>query len=190
MGHNKLTAKQEGFAKDIANKKYTFHWEAYAANYNVSPKTSKNTLYVKSCELMSNGKVAERIKEIEGKIKAREKVTLDEILIKLSKRVNLDIREMFDNDDCMKPIHKLTQEQAMFLASFDVLEIWEWEEYEDAAGKKKKRKIQTGVLKKVKLESIKDIMDMLIKHYGGYAKDDTPANSNLEAIRDIINAVK
>ena len=185
MGHKKLTAKQDGFAYDIANKKYDFQWEAYEANYNVKGMT-RNSIYVEACKLIQNPKVALRIKEIEDKIKAKEKVTLDEILIKLSQRVNLDIREMFDENDCLIPIKEMTQEQAIFIESFDTNELWGWED--DESGKK--QRTQIGVIKKVKIESIRSIMDMLIKYYGGYAKDNEQKSSNLDAIREIVQGSK
>ena len=179
MGNNKLTEKQDAFARDVANKKYKYIWEAYAANYNAKD-SSKNVLYVNSCKLLANAKVALRIKEIEDRIQAKEKVTLDEIIVKLSQRVNMDIRGMFDDDSCMKGIKELTKEQAMFINSFDVQEIW-------GASGDSKGKVKIGVLKKVKLESIKDMLDMLIRHYGGYAKDNKQKGSGIsEAIKEVI----
>lgn len=182
MGHSKLTDKQERFAQDIANKKYKFFWEAYAANYDTKTK-NKNVLYVNSCKLLANDKVALRIKEIEDKIKALEKVTLDEIIIKLSQRVNLDIREMYNDDGTFKNIKELTQEQAMFLVGIDTQEIW-------SKGAKGAPSEQIGVVKKVKIESIKDMLDMLIRHYGGYAKDKEMPQSNIDAMREVIESMR
>lgn len=174
MGHNKLTEKQEGFASDIANKKYKYHWEAYAANYGAE-KMSKNTLYVKTCELLANGKVAVRVKELEEKIRAKEKITLDEIIVKLSQRVNMDLRAMFNDDNTFKNIKDLTQEQAMFLCSFEVTTAYKGDSEEP---------IRVEV-KKIKFESIKDMLDMLVRHYGGYAKDEDKT-SDIEHIKDIV----
>lgn len=186
MGHSKLTAKQESFASDIANKKYKFHWEAYAAHYNTS-KMSQNTIYQEACRLLSNCKVTARIGEIEAKIKLKEKITLDGVLVKLAQRVNLDVREMYDDDDCLIPIKQMTQIQAMFISSFDVAEIWSWH-VDELSGVKVKT--QTGVVKKVKLESIQSILDMLMKNLGGYSKDNELGTSNLEAIRAIVEGSK
>ena len=182
MGHSKLTQKQEGFASDVANKTYKFIWEAYAAHYNTKGM-SQNTIYQESCRLLANPKVTARIQEIEEKIKLKEKVTLDEIIVKLSQRVNLDIREMYNDDGSFKNPKELTQEQAMFLNSFDVSEIWGFEIDEESG---KKERTQIGVMKKVKLESIKDMLDMLIRHYGGYAKDNEQKVGDLEAIREVV----
>ena len=186
MGHSKLTAKQEGFATDIANKKYDFHWEAYKANY-ATKTTSMNALYVNSCKLLANAKVALRIKEIEDKIKAKEQITLDQILVKLSDRCNLDMREMFNDDGTFKNIKELTQEQAMFLVGFDVNELWGYEKNEESG---KNERTQIGWAKKVKIESIKDIMDMLIKVHGGYAKDKEFGGDNLDAIKELIDKIR
>lgn len=180
MGHSKLTAKQESFAQDIANKKYKFHWEAYAANYN-SQTNSKNSLYVKSCELLANSKVAVRIAEIEAKIKAKEKLTLDEILVRLAKRNEIDIRGLLNDDGTFKKISELTEDQAIFITGFKVTEIW---------GKGDDAGTQLGRTVDVKIESFKDIMDMLIRNHGGYAKDKESATDNLELLRDIVEGIK
>jgi hypothetical protein len=175
----RLTAKQEAFAWDIANKTYDFIWQAYAASYDIK-KMSQNAIYVESCRLLQNPKVSLRVKEIEDKIKEQEVIKLDEILVKLSNRVNLDIREMFDDNGTMKSIKELTKDQAMFISSFDVSEIW---------GTVNKSRQQIGELKKVKMESIKDMLDMLIRVYGGYAKD-KEEKSDLQEIKEIIEAAK
>jgi len=189
MGHSKLTQKQDAFSSDIANKKYKHHWLAYEANYNCKGM-SQNSIYVETCRLMQNPKVSLRIKEIEDKIKAKEQITLDEILVKLSERCNLDMREMFNDDNSFKNIKELDQEQAMFLSSFEVVELFDWVARTDDKGKSKKERIQIGWVKKVKIESIKDIMDMLIKVHGGYAKDNDQKGNNLEAIRELIYDVR
>ena len=173
----------EAFAWDIANKTYETIWEAYAANYDAK-KSSQNVLYVNSCKLLAKDKIAIRIKELEKKIRDKEKVTLDEIIVKLSQRVNLDIRNMFNDDNSLKNIKDLTQEQAMFLVSFDVQEIW-GPSFADS-----KIKQVIGVVKKVKMESIKDMLDMLVRHYGGYAKDKEQPEGNLDEIREMIEGIK
>lgn len=186
MGHSKLTAKQEAFSSDVANKKYDFHWLAYEANYNCK-RMSKNSMYVEACLLLQNHKVAQRIKEIEDKIKAKEQITLDQILVKLSDRCNLDIREMYNDDGTFKNIKELTQEQAMFLVEINTQELWGYEKNEESG---KSERTQIGWAKKVKIESIKDIMDMLIKVHGGYAKDNEQKTDNLDAIKEIIDKIK
>ena len=180
MGSDKLTTKQNAFASDVANKKYDYIWEAYAANYSTKG-WNQNSIYVEACKLRSSPKVLLRIKDIEDKIQAKEKITLDEIIVKLSQRVNLDIREMYNTDGSFKNITEMTQEQAMFIASFEVNEIW---------GNVNKERAQIGVVKKVKVESIKDILDMLVRHYGGYAKDKAAVGTDLDAIKEIIDAIK
>lgn len=181
MATNKLTPKQEAFAWDIANKTYDYAWEAYSAAYNTKNWT-KNALYVEACKALAHPKIILRIKELEKKIKDKEKVTLDEIIVKLSQRVEMDIREMFNDDNTLKNIKDLTKEQAMFLKDFEVQEIW------GPTGDKGKTVI--GTLKKVKMESIKDMLDMLVRHYGGYAKDKENAGGNIEAIRELVQELK
>lgn len=176
---NPLTKKQDGFAWDIANKTYDYDWEAYAAHYDTK-KMSQNAIYVEACRLRSNPKISLRIKAIEKKIRDEEKVTLDEIIIKLSQRVNMDIREMYNDDGTFKNIKDLTQEQAMFLTGIDTQEIW---------GKEGKESVQIGVVKKVKIESIKDMLDMLIRHYGGYAKDKDFDKSEISEIKELISGL-
>lgn len=188
-GHNRLTEKQDLFSIDIANKKYKFHWEAYAAHYDCS-KMSQNAIYVETCRLLQNPKVALRIEELEAKIKNKEIVTLNDVIQKLSDRVNMDIRDMFNDDSTFKEIKQMTQLQATFLNSFEVHELWGWESKE-VGGKTVKVKTQMGLVKKIKMESIKDILDMLMKYHGGYAKDNDSGTADaLTHLADIIGEAK
>lgn len=185
MVNDRLTTRQEAFANDVANKKYGYIWEAYVANYTTKG-WSQNSIYVEACKLRSHPKVSLRIDEIENKIKEKEKITLDEIIVKLSNRCDLDVRDMYNDDGSFKNIKELTKDQALFLVGIDTQEIWGWTEGDDG----KKHKNQIGTVKKVKIESIKDIMDMLIKVYGGYIKDnEQKSDGNLDAIRAIVEGI-
>lgn len=177
---NRLTPKMDGFAYDIANKTYDFDWQAYSAHYNTK-NWSKNAIYVEACKLRSHPKVLLRIKELEDKIREEEKLTLDDIIIKLSKRSEVDIRGLLNDDGTFKKISELTEDQAIFISGFKVSEIW---------GRGDEAGIQIGRIVDVKIESFKDIMDMLIRHHGGYAKDKDTGSNNLDAIKEIIESVK
>lgn len=184
MAKEDLTHKQEEFARFVAEG--NTYADAYKKAYNAS-KMKITTIYVKSSELVSDGKISVRISEIKKEIKDQEKVTLDEAIIKLSKRINQDIREMFNEDGSFKNIKELTKEQAMFISSFEVHEIWGSVEGPDG----KNHKEQIGELKKVKIESIKDMLDMIIKVHGGYIKEPSVSVvDNLDKIRDILKDIK
>lgn len=175
----KLTPKREKFCKDIAYETFDFDYQAYEAHFSTA-NMSKNSIYTETFKLMQVPAVSLRIKELRAKKRAAEKVTLDEIIVKLSKRVNLDIREMFNDDNTFKNIKDLSQEQAMFLRDFEVITTYKGNEEEPF-------RIE---VKKVKLETLKDMLDMLIKHYGGYAAEKSDAEKVLDSTRELINELR
>lgn len=180
MSKDRLTVKQENFARDIANKKYKYIWQAYEANYDIK-KSSQAALYVSSCRLLANEKVASRIEELEREIKAKEEVTLDESIVKIGQRINSDVRDYFNDDGSFKNPKDLTKAQASFLNSFEVVTTF----------KGTGEEIYKIEIKKVKFESWKDLLDMNIRRLGGYAKDqEGGVNETLGHLKDIINSAK
>ena len=173
-----LTLKEDTFAKYVAEGK--LYYEAYKLAYNAE-KMGINTIYVKSSLLMSKDKIRIRVEEYRKQIKAQEKLTLDEIIVRLSRRNEVDIKGYVNPDGTFKKIDELTDDQAVFISGFKVSEIW---------GRGENSGTQIGRVVDIKIESFKDIMDMLIRHYGGYAKDKEPVNSNLDLIKELLDKIK
>lgn len=75
-----LTIKQEAFCQayiETGNASEAYR-TAYAAD-----KMKAEAIHVKASELLSNGKVSVRLKELQGEIKKRHNVTVDSLLAEL-----------------------------------------------------------------------------------------------------------
>jgi phage terminase small subunit len=177
---DKLTIKQEKFCQSVAHKEFDFIWEAYATHYSTS-KMSQNTIYQESCRLLANRKISARIQEIEKEIVSKSQKTLDDILIAMSRRLDINIKAFHNEDGSFKNVHELTDDEAMCINEFNTEEIW--------AGKGADRQ-QIGRIVKVKLIDMKSLWDMFMKKYGAYVtklKVDTEDLSHLEDLLKGIN---
>jgi phage terminase small subunit len=77
-----LTIKQEAFCQayiETGNASEAYR-TAYAAD-----KMKAEAIHVKASELLSNGKVSVRLKELQGEIKQRHNVTVDSLLAELER---------------------------------------------------------------------------------------------------------
>lgn len=75
-----LTIKQEAFCQayiETGNASEAYR-TAYAAD-----KMKAEAIHVKASELLSNGKISVRVKELQGEIKQRHNVTVDSLLKEL-----------------------------------------------------------------------------------------------------------
>jgi len=74
----KLTPKQEKFAQlyvELGNAS-----EAYRRSYNVKETTKDTTINVKASELLSNGNVSVRVKELQENLKQKNQITKQDII--------------------------------------------------------------------------------------------------------------
>jgi len=187
MASDKLTAKQNAFAEDIGNFKYDYDWLAYEANYDCK-KMSKNAIYVETCRLLQNPKIALRIKEIREQTVKRNHVTVDEVLNELANWIRFDPLSIVDpDDDSIKRLADMPKEARMSLAEIHVQELFEMLPNESGSGKVRTK---IGELKKIKFYDKTKVADMFMKKFGEYLPDKDGLSSSLEAIRDIIEGLK
>ena len=177
---NMLTEKQEQFARDIASLKFEFQWEAYAASYSTK-NMKQDTIYQESCRLLANPKVSARVRNLRDKAAKQSIITLEEILKKITDRMNLDVRDMFEDDGTLKPIKELTFEQGQALASFDVVETWNG---------RSEDKYQSGAIKKVKLVDFKGIMELMMKKMGLFVNKLDIKVTDIEHIKEILHSIE
>jgi hypothetical protein len=69
MAHVKLTAKQEAFCQGIADG--LGQADSYRAAYDAEGMKD-NVIYARASELMKNGKVADRIKELRSEVQEKQ----------------------------------------------------------------------------------------------------------------------
>lgn len=154
-----LTPKQEKFCIEYiktGNKS-----EAYRLAYDTE-NMSDETIHVKANELSNNGKVRVRIEELQKDIAERNKIDIDELVQTLANIVRFDIAELYDKNDKLKSIHDIPKEQREAIEELTVLE-----EYQ---GYGKEREL-IGFTKKIKASGKQAAIDKLLKHLGGYEKD-------------------
>lgn len=119
-----------------------------------------------------------------GLSKLREKaekdtgVTLERVIKEIAKGAFFDPRAMFNEDGSPKAITDLADREASALAGFEVLDQFE------GSGPDR---VFVGHLKKFKLSERKAYLDMLMKHLGGYEKDNEQKTSPLVELLGIVH---
>lgn len=72
-----LTLKQEAFTQayfETGNAS-----EAYRRSYNAHPACKPNTVEKRACELLKNGKVAGRLRQLQAEARKRHDITIDKL---------------------------------------------------------------------------------------------------------------
>ena len=181
MAKEDLTHKQEEFARFVAEG--NTYADAYKKAYNAS-KMSINTIYVKSSELIADGKVSVRVDELKKDAIKRNQVTIDQVLEQLKNWLLFDPIELIDEEtDAIKSLKQMSKEARMSIAEMTVSEIWGSVEGPD--GKNHREVI--GELKKVKFIDKRATADMFMKKFGEYIDDKSNnVSDNLDKIRDIV----
>ncbi|WP_297097844.1 terminase small subunit [uncultured Draconibacterium sp.] len=175
-----LTAKQELFAQAVAKGKT--YADAYREAYPSSKKWKNEAVWVKSSELMTNGKVLVRVKEIQEEIQERNKVVLNEVLQEMARWLRFNIKSIMKEDGAMKSFEEMTDDEAACIASFEVVELFE--------GKGKDRTM-IGYLKKVKLIDKRAISDQFMKHFGAYQDAKMKVQfEDLSHLEDLLKGIK
>ncbi|MDX8341176.1 terminase small subunit [Draconibacterium sp. IB214405] len=173
-----LTVKQENFAQLVAAG--STYAAAYQEAYDVKT-ASKNNIYVKSSQLMDRDKIRIRVEHLQEESLRRNQVNLDEVLTEMSRWIRFDIRDLFNSDNTLKNIDKLSEDVRKNVASFEVLECYE--------GSGKNRKL-VGFLKKVKLHDKTKVADMFMKKFGAYITKLKMEEEDLSHLEDLLNSIK
>lgn len=129
---------------------------AYRAAYdaeNMKPVTVRR----KAAELLENGNVAARVRELQASLLKRHEVTVDRVLQEFAKLAFLDIRKAFDENGNLKPVIELDDDTAAAIAALDVETLFD--------GKGSEREA-IGRLSKIKLIDKKGALDSLARHLG------------------------
>lgn len=168
----KLTPKQEAFCQafiQTGNKS-----AAYRMSYNCS-KMKNESINRKAVELFDNVNVTARIKQLQSVVAERNKITIDEIVSSLADMVRFDIAELYDDQGCLKPIHQIPIHARQMIS-----EIETFEEFRGSGSDKK----AVGQVQKVKIVRKLDAAEKLMRHLGGYQKDNAQKTSVLVMSND------
>jgi len=150
-----LTAKQESYCQNyvVCGNQST----AYRLAYDAEDMNS-NTVAVKACELHANGNISVRIKELQQETWERNKASIDELVNVLSGMVRFDIAELYDENGNLLPIKEMPLIARQMISELTSDEI-------RLSGS------VIGEVKKVKTIAKLDAVEKLMKHLGGYEKD-------------------
>lgn len=156
-----LTEKQEAYCQNYLicgnqSAAYRIAFDAEVMN--------ANAVAVEACRLHANPKVSLRIKELQTEAYERNKIAIDEIIQTLAGMVRFDIAELYDDDGTLLPLKQIPLAARQMINQLDVEEL---STYVD------KEKIVIGYTKKIRTYSKLDAIEKLMKHLGGYEKDNT-----------------
>jgi len=188
MANDKLTNKQEGFSQDIASGRFDYDWLSYEANYNCKGM-SQNAIYVETCRLLQNPKVALRVAELRQGTVKRNEVTINKVLEQLANWLLFDPLDITDEKtDCVKRLADMDKRARMSLSEIHVQELWEMIPLE--SNPKVKIKTKVGELKKIKFIDKRAVSDQFMKKFGAYTNQENDLSSNLDAIKDLIETIR
>ena len=150
-----LTIKQEAFCQayiKLGDKTAAFR-EAYSCS-----NMKNETIHVRACKLAVEYKISTRIAELQSEVKERNNITIDEIVTTLSDMLKFDIAELYDSNGSLKNIHSIPKKARMMIAQLDTDQIV-------SKGQ------SIGTVKKLKVFDKLSVVEKLMKHLGGYEKD-------------------
>ena len=106
--------------------------------------------------LLTKPNISKRINGILDKQTKKLELSADKVLKEISTLAFSNIQDLFDDNDCLKPISELTRDQAAIISSLEIDEI--------TVGKGEDRK-PIGAAKKMKLWSKIKSLEMLASHF-------------------------
>lgn len=131
---------------------------------------SDNTIYKVASNLNKQEKIQVKIKEIRELIFERNKMTLSELVHDLAKMVRFDMGDLYDENSRLKPVKDMPKAARQMLTGLKTTEL-----YANLGGDK----IPYGETKEVKFYSKLDAIDKLMRHLGGYEKDNEQQRSEV-----------
>ena len=171
---------QDKFATSIGIGEFDYDWQAYENAYSCK-NMSRNAIYVESCRLRQNPKVALRISQIRAEIGKKAQITLEELLMELARWVRFDPIDVTGEDGCVLPLKDMKPEVRRNIAETWINEVWD---FKDIDGRKVKT--QVGQLVRFKYHDKVKLADMHMKKFGAYVTKIAIDNDSLEHIADLL----
>jgi len=140
---------------------YLIDFNATAAYIRSGFKASGNAAYVGASKLLARPDVQAYL-AVRGQ-KAKEAATVDQAAVfdRLAKMALGDIRELFDSNGALKPIHEMTSDQAALIQGVEIFEEFE--------GRGDERE-HIGQTKKIRFVSKLDGIKLLGQHFGMFQR--------------------
>ncbi len=153
-----LNIRQENFCRAYVRlgSKSKAYCEAYSLNGEKATRASKY-----GSSLTRNPAVADRIRELQQRTHDHN-INLGELIQNLAAMLRFDITDLYDDKGCLKNLKELPKETRRMIQHVDVSEVY------TRSGRDREL---VGFTKKVKTYSKTDAIEKLMKHLGGYEKD-------------------
>ena len=167
-----LTDKQESYCQHYtvcANQS-----TAYRLAYDADAMNS-NSVAREACLLHADPNISQRIKALQAEAYERNKATIDELVSVLSGMVRFDIGDLYDDNNNLLNIKDMPVHARQMISQLDSDEL-----YMSIGGQKE----VVGTTKKVRTIQKLDAVEKLMKHLGGYEKD------NFQKKPDIVTGLK
>lgn len=157
---SKLNPRQRSFiAEYLKDKNAT---AAYMRAYGVAKETAMRAGPRLMEHVGVKAEIDRHLSAVVEQVKHETGITLERVLKELARIAFFDPRKLFDKDGNPLPITELDDDTVAAIAGLDVME-----EYEGSG----KDRVLKGYVKKWKLQTKDGALDKLMKHLGGYAKD-------------------
>lgn len=130
---------------------------AYRIAYDADSMNA-NSVAREACLLHANPNITQRIKELQAEHYERNKASIDELVNVLSGMVRFDIADLYDENGNLLPIKEMPLIARQMISELTSDEI-------------KMGGQSIGEVKKVKTIAKLDAVEKLMKHLGGYEKD-------------------
>jgi len=150
-----LTDKQESYCQNyiVCMNQSTAYRIAYDAD-----SMNANSVAREACLLHANPNITQRIKQLQAEHYERNKASIDELVNVLSGMVRFDIADLYDDSGNLLPIKEMPLIARQMISELTSDEI-------------KMGGSVIGEVKKVKTIAKLDAVEKLMKHLGGYEKD-------------------
>lgn len=154
-----LTPKQERFCQEYV---IDLNGSKAAVRAGYSSKSSKEI----ASELLTKPNIQDFIQKLRNDISERNRIDIDELVQSMASMVRFDIKDMYDDNGNLLPIPEMPKEARLMIESFDLQEV-----VADGA--------VVGVTKKVRTIKKLDAIEKLMKHLGGYERDNSQKQSDI-----------
>lgn len=154
LNHRRQTFCEE-YLKDLNGKQ-----SAIRAGY--SPKTANE----QAARLLQFPEVKAYIQELRNEVKERNLIEVDELVSILANIARCDVSTFYDDEGGMKDITEIPENDRAAIESITVSDIFE--------GRSK-----IGVTKRVRTVNKLTAIEMLMKHLGGFEKDNGQQATNV-----------
>lgn len=154
-----LTSQQEAFARAVAEGKSQA--EAYRTAYPRSNDWKDSAVWSEASRLMAAPKVSARVAELRAEISKAAQVEVVQVVKELAAVTFSDVRALFDANGSLLPIHALPDSVAAAVSSVKVVT-------KRVPGTDP---VEVEHVTEIKLWDKNSAADKLMKHLGGYEKD-------------------